>query len=116
MIVDKPWGRVVTYSLNQPASVRLITIEPGMETSVHFHRLRDEMWIVLDAGLTLRIGNRTVESAVGDEFLVSAETPHRIGNGGDAPGRVLEIAYGYTMEDDTSRIQDDFGRDPEPDW
>ena len=33
MIVEKPWGKVTTYALNQPSSVRMITIEPGQETS-----------------------------------------------------------------------------------
>ena len=52
VIVDKPWGKVVTYALNQPSSVRVITVEPGQETSVHYHQMRDEMWVVLDAGLS----------------------------------------------------------------
>jgi len=25
MIIDKPWGKVATYALNQPSSVRVIT-------------------------------------------------------------------------------------------
>jgi mannose-6-phosphate isomerase len=116
MIVEKPWGTVVTYALNQPSSVRVITVQPGEETSVHFHQLRDEMWVVLDAGLTITIGNRVVEAAAGEEFMVSSETAHRIANPGTSPGRVLEIAYGYTTEDDTRRLQDDYGRPLEPDW
>jgi mannose-1-phosphate guanylyltransferase/mannose-6-phosphate isomerase len=116
VIVDKPWGKVVTYALNQPSSVRVITVEPGQETSVHFHRLRDEMWVVLDPGLTIAIGNRVVQAVPGGEFQVSAETAHRITNGGQTRGRVLEIAYGYTTEDDSERLQDDYGRPLEPDW
>jgi mannose-6-phosphate isomerase-like protein (cupin superfamily) len=116
VIVDKPWGTVVTYALNQPSSVRVITVEPGQETSVHYHQLRDEMWVVLDAGLTIVVGNRIVEAEPGDEFVVAAETAHRITNPGPTPGRVLEIAYGYTSEDDTRRLQDDYGRPLEPDW
>ena len=116
MIVDKPWGKVVTYALNQPSSVRVITVEPSQETSVHYHQMRDEMWVVLDAGLTVQIGNRTVEATPGEEFMVSAETTHRISNGGDRRGRVLEIAYGYTTEDDTLRLEDDYGRPLESDW
>ncbi len=116
MIIDKPWGKVVTYALNQPSSVRVITVEPGQETSVHYHQMRDEMWVVLDLGLTVQIGNRTIEATPGEEFIVSAETTHRLSNRGDARGRVLEIAYGYTTEDDTLRVEDDYGRPLEPDW
>ena len=85
MIVDKPWGKVVTYALNQPSSVRVITVEPGQETSVHYHQMRDEMWVVLDPGLSVQIGNRQVEASSGEEFMVSAETTHRIANPGDHP-------------------------------
>ena len=116
MIVDKPWGKVVTYALNQPSSVRVITVEPGQETSVHYHQMRDEMWVVLDPGLSVQIGNRQVEASSGEEFMVSAETTHRIANPGTTRGRVLEIAYGYTTEDDTLRLQADYGRPLEPDW
>jgi mannose-6-phosphate isomerase-like protein (cupin superfamily) len=116
MIVEKPWGKVTTYALNQTASVRIITIEAGQETSEHYHQLRDETWIVLDAGLTVQIGNRVVEAQPGEEFVVAAEEPHRISNGGSARGRVLEVAYGYTTEDDAFRLQDDYGRPLESEW
>ena len=116
MIVDKPWGRVVTYALNQPSSVRVITVEPGQETSVHFHQLRDEMWVVLDPGLTISVGNRVVDAEPVDEFMVSAETAHRIANRASSPGRVLEIAYGYTDESDDRRLEDAYGRSLDPEW
>src|SRR6266545_2930921 len=79
VIIDKPWGKVVTYALNQPSSVRVITVEPGQETSVHYHQMRDEVWVVLDPGLSVQIGNRhVVDASSGEEFMVSAETTHRI--------------------------------------
>ena len=115
MIVDKPWGKVTTYALNQPSSVRVITIDPGEVTSEHYHRMRDEMWVVLDP-LTVQIGNKTVQAQPGEEFMVASEEPHRITNEGPGRARVLEIAYGYTSEEDTFRIQDDYGRPLEPDW
>ncbi|MEA2521456.1 MAG: hypothetical protein QOI81_1102 [Actinomycetota bacterium] len=116
MILTKPWGKVVTHSWNQPSSVRVITVEPGQETSVHYHRMRDETWVVLDAGLTIEIGNRVVEAAPGEEFMIPAEETHRIRCSGPVRGRILEIAYGYTTEDDTQRLEDPYGRSLEPDW
>jgi mannose-6-phosphate isomerase-like protein (cupin superfamily) len=116
VIIDKPWGQVASYALNQPASVRVITVEPGQETSVHFHRMRDETWVVLDEGLRIEIGERTVQALPGEEFLIPAEETHRITNNGKARGRILEVAYGYTTEDDTQRLHDAYGRPLEPDW
>jgi mannose-1-phosphate guanylyltransferase/mannose-6-phosphate isomerase len=116
VIVEKPWGRVVTYALNQPSSVRVITVEPGQETSVHYHRMRDETWVVLDAGLTIEIGDRSIEAQPGEEYVIPAEETHRIRATGDVPGRILEVAYGYTTEDDSHRLQDAYGRPVESDW
>ena len=116
MIVEKPWGRVVTYALNQPSSVRVITVEPGQETSVHYHRMRDETWVVLDAGLVVEIGDRSVAASPGDEFVIPAEESHRIRCEGGGPGRILEVAYGYTTEDDSQRLADDYGRPLAADW
>jgi len=72
--------------------------------------------VVLDPGLIIQIGNRMVEAHPGDEFVVASEEPHRIQNKGEHRGRVLEVAHGYTTEDDTFRLQDDYGRPLEPDW
>ena len=116
MIVDKPWGRVVTYAHNQPSTVRVITVEPGQETSVHFHRMRDETWVVLDPGLVVEIGERAVNAAPGEEFVIPAEQSHRIRCDGPGPGRILEVADGYTTEDDSQRLVDDYGRPLVADW
>jgi len=109
VIVDKPWGRVTTYTMNQPASVRVIEVDAGAQTSLHYHELRDEVWIVLDPGLTVVVGEERTDAKPGDEFVVSAERPHQILSRG-AAGRVLEIAYGFTTEDDTHRLSDQYGR------
>jgi len=105
MIVDHAWGRTQTYALNQPATARLVTIVPGGDTGAHYHRLRDELWIVLDAGLTIDIGNRVIEPAPGDELQVPAEEPHRIRCGAAVPARVLQIAFGYASEDDRLPVE-----------
>jgi Mannose-6-phosphate isomerase len=91
MIVDRPWGRVSTYALNQPVTVRVVTVDPGATTGAHYHRLREEMWIVLDPGLTLEIGNRTVV----------ARGPNRAGSSrsrSDTPARTTAFSWtGRTM-------------------
>jgi mannose-1-phosphate guanylyltransferase/mannose-6-phosphate isomerase len=100
MIVDRPWGRIVTYALNQPSSVKVITVLPGHATVAHAHRLRDELWVVLDEGIVVRIGDRVIEAGPGEEVMVPAESPHRIENRGTAPGRVLDVAFGYLSDED----------------
>ena len=113
MIVDRPWGRLATYALNQQATVRIVTVNPGARTGAHYHRLREEMWIVLDPGLTVEIGNRVVEAAAGEEFTVPAEEAHRVRCSGPEPGRILQVAFGYSSEDDRLLVED---ADADDEW
>jgi len=99
MILEKSWGVIKTYVLNQTCTVKMLFLAAGESTSFHSHRLRDDMWIVLDEGLEVVVGDRTFYPKAGDEFVILAGTKHRI-KAGDSPGRVLEIDFGYTMEDD----------------
>jgi mannose-1-phosphate guanylyltransferase/mannose-6-phosphate isomerase len=105
VIVDRPWGRTQTYALNQPATARLVTMVPGGDTGAHYHRLRDELWIVLDPGLTIDIGTRVLHPEPGDELQVPAEEPHRIRCADDVSGRVLQIAFGYQSDDDRLPVE-----------
>ncbi len=112
MIEKKPWGNYKQLALNQTCSVKIITLKAGQETSLHFHNLRDDMWVILDLGITVQIGEKTFETMPGDEFVIPAEESHRIISNLDG-ARVLEIAFGYTNEDDTHRLADDYGRELE---
>lgn len=99
MILEKSWGVIKEYTLNQVCTVKMMVISPGQQTSFHYHRLRDDMWIIVDDGLEVQIGDEKHFPKEGDEFVVGAGTPHRI-TAGDKPGRVLEIDFGFTTEDD----------------
>lgn len=109
MRIKKPWGKVQEYVQNQTATVRLIYMEPHQETSLHRHHLRDDMWVILDDGLSIQIGNETKNPAAGEEFVIPSESLHRIISK-DTPGRVLEINFGYSNEEDVERIKDEYGR------
>ncbi len=112
VILEKPWGTIQAFALNQPCTVKLITINPGQETSLHYHKLRDDVWIILDEGLEVTIGEETFLPAEGEEFMIPAEKRHKIRSLG-MRGRVLEIDIGFTSEDDTYRINDIYGRELE---
>jgi mannose-6-phosphate isomerase-like protein (cupin superfamily) len=109
MVIKKPWGKIEAYTVNQPCTVKLITVEPGQETSLHYHRLRDDLWIILDDGLEVTIGDKVYAPREGEEFMVPAEGVHKLKSLGKR-GRVLEIDFGFTSEDDTYRVEDIYGR------
>lgn len=99
MILEKSWGLIKEYTLNQVCTVKIILISAGQSTSFHYHRLRDDMWIILDGGLEVQVGDQLHHPREGDEFVIKAGVEHRI-LAGDTPGRVLEIDFGFTTEDD----------------
>ncbi|KKN60262.1 hypothetical protein LCGC14_0533850 [marine sediment metagenome] len=109
MQIQKPWGSVKEYALNQTATVRIVYLEPNKETSLHSHNLRDDMWIILDKDVRVQIGDEVKKTKPGDEFVIPSETLHRILSG-KTPARVLEIAFGYASEEDIHRLADDYGR------
>ena len=109
MRINKPWGRVKEYVQNQTATVRLIYMKQNQVTSLHRHHLRDDMWVILDDGLQIQIDDEIKDPKAGDEFVIPAESLHRIISK-DKPGRVLEIAFGYASEEDISRVSDEYGR------
>ena len=99
MILEKPWGLIKEYTANQVCTVKIILISAGQSTSLHYHRLRDDMWIILDSGLEVQVGNKSFHPREGDEFVVNAGVEHRI-IAAETPGRVLEIDFGFTADDD----------------
>lgn len=103
MILQKSWGLIKEYTLNQVCTVKMILVFPQESTSFHYHNLRDDMWIILDDGLELTIGDEKHFPKAGDEFVIPAGTPHAIA-ARDKPGRVLEIDFGFTAAEDVHRV------------
>jgi mannose-6-phosphate isomerase len=99
MILEKSWGLIKEYTLNQISTVKMIVVAAGESTSLHYHNLRDDMWVILDDGLEVRVGEQVYHPSAGDEFVIRAGTKHSIAAGAE-PGRVLEIDFGFTTEDD----------------
>jgi mannose-6-phosphate isomerase len=108
---ERPWGRFRRYTHGEPTTVKVISVDPGGELSLQRHRHRDELWVMLDDGLTVQVGDEVVEARSGQEFLIPRGTVHRVSAGpGTAPRRFLEIAFGTFDERDIERLEDRYGR------
>jgi mannose-6-phosphate isomerase-like protein (cupin superfamily) len=109
--VEKPWGFFKQYSYNKTCSVKLLTLQPHQETSLHWHNLRSDAWVVLDEGVRVQIGEELHKASVGEEFFIPSGTVHKLMSQSDKTSRVLEIAFGYTSEEDVHRLADQYGRE-----
>jgi mannose-6-phosphate isomerase len=108
--VNRPWGSFDVLLNNAPATVKVITVAAGQRLSLQRHRSRDEMWQVLDGPVDVEIDGQRTRPRAGDRVWVSRGATHRIGNSGDHPVHILEVAFGHFDEEDIERFEDDYER------
>ncbi len=109
LIENRPWGNFVRYSLNEPTTVKIITVNPDQELSLQSHSERKEFWKVLKGHPTITIGEKKIEAKPDDEFEVEQHVLHRIAATTDEVS-ILEIAFGNFNEEDIVRVEDKYGR------
>lgn len=111
--VARPWGTFRQYAHNAPCTVSLMTVLPGQRLSLQSHKGRAELWIVLDDGARVQVGDIVRDCRAGEEIWIRAEEKHRLSSPGDRPVRVLEVAFGNWQQADITRYEDDFRRPKE---
>lgn len=108
--VSRPWGTFKQYANNEDSTVSLMSVLPGQRLSLQSHTGRAELWIVIDDGAVVQVGDSIAEYNAGDEIWIPANERHRLSCKGDKPVRVLEVAFGNWQQDDIERYDDDYKR------
>ena len=108
--VEKPWGRFEQYTHNILSTVKIITVDPGGTLSLQYHHHRDELWVVLDPGAKVELGEKVLHPEAGEKLFIPRETTHRLSCEGKRPVRILEVSFGEFDEDDIVRLEDAYGR------
>ena len=109
-MVVRPWGSFEQYANNEDCTVSLMEVKPGQRLSLQSHTGRAELWIVLDAGARVQVGETIRDCTPGEQIWIPAETRHRLSCVGETPCRVLEVAFGNWQQEDITRYEDDFNR------
>jgi mannose-1-phosphate guanylyltransferase/mannose-6-phosphate isomerase len=107
---ERPWGNFSQYVFNQDSTVSLMTVNPGQRLSLQSHTARAELWVVLDDGAVIQIGDQTKTCRAGEEVWIPANAKHRLASAVSNPVRVLEIAFGNWQQSDITRYEDDYAR------
>jgi mannose-6-phosphate isomerase-like protein (cupin superfamily) len=109
-IYDKrPWGSEDILTVNEPSTVKILTIEPGQRSSLQYHNHRKEFWKIIEGEAVFEIDGKKIEAKVGDEVEIETKITHRL-EGKDKPAKILEISFGEFDENDIVRLEDDYGR------
>jgi mannose-6-phosphate isomerase len=109
-LVERPWGSFKQFANNCDCTVSLMTVLPGRRLSLQLHTGRAELWIVIDDGAVVEVGETERAHRAGDEIWIPANEKHRLSCRGDKPVRVLEVAFGNWQQDDITRYADDYQR------
>jgi len=109
-LVERPWGHFKQYIHNNPCTVSLMTVHPGQRLSLQSHEGRAELWIVLDSGALVQVGEHERVCQEGEEIWIRAGEKHRLSSVSGQSVRVLEVAFGNWQQTDITRYEDDFDR------
>jgi len=107
---SRPWGRFDQIATNEPSTVKIITVHPGHRLSLQRHRLRSELWTVIDGPVDVDVSGQIMTLAAGERVWIPVLAMHRMGNSSPHPVRVLEVAFGHFDESDIERFEDDYAR------
>lgn len=113
-VEHRPWGNFEQFTLNQPVTVKIITVAAGQRLSLQRHVRRAEFWRVLEGPVEITVAERTWSAQSGESAWIPLGTIHRLGNSAAHDCRVLEIAFGEFDEEDIERLDDDYHRDEHP--
>lgn len=106
---NRPWGGFRQYAHNAAVTISLMTVFPHSRTSLQEHTGRAELWIILDEGAVVQVGEDVLYPQEGEEIWIPANCKHRLGCGSEAV-RVLEVAFGDWIQEDIHRYEDDYNR------
>ena len=108
--VTRPWGSFHQYANNEDCTVSLMTVLPGQRLSLQSHTGRAELWVVIDDGAIVQVGDDIRTYKAGDEIWIPANERHRLSCNGEKTVRVLEVAFGNWQQEDIKRYDDDYKR------
>lgn len=107
MIVEKLWGKE-RWVVNEPEyCMKVLTIEPGFQSSLHYHRIKKETFIVHYGTLRVETVNRSgvVVSEVlkaGMSKTIKPGKPHRFMSDSETDCVFWEVS---THHDDTDVVR-----------
>ncbi len=107
--IERPWGNFRQFTLNEPSTVKILTVKPNESLSLQSHKKRSEFWHVISGSGTVLIGEIKKDTVVGDEHEIPVNTKHRLSSGNNGI-QVLEIALGDFNEEDIVHYEDKYGR------
>jgi len=107
----RPWGKYLKFHQEPGVWVKRIEVNPGGRLSLQKHSHRSEKWIIVAGEGLAIVDGQNIPVKPGSVVDVPLGAVHRIGNTGNIPLVMIEVACGEILtEEDIIRLQDDYAR------
>ncbi len=110
--VARPWGSFQVVEVGARHQIKRLHVNPGARLSLQSHRLRSELWCVVEGAAEATLDGATVSLSYGEVLAIPVGAQHRLANPhAFEPLVVVEIQTGESFdEDDIIRYEDDYLR------
>ncbi len=103
--VQKPWGSEVIFAENELYSGKLLLINEGCRTSLHYHKEKDETFYIYSGKIVMERGDTKITPSCNEAIRIRPNVIHRIT--AIESSVVFEVS---TPHRGTERLEDDYGR------
>lgn len=97
--VPKLWGRELWHHNNARYSMKTLILEPGAQSSLHYHERKEETFLVIEGSVWLELGGRVTLLTAGSSVDIRTREPHRFRCAGPKRATVIEAGTEHDDED-----------------
>ena len=95
----KDGSTIREYLHTEVQSLAEASLTPGQSTQRHYHRLAEEIYLILEGGGTMEIDEESTEVGPGDAILIPVGAWHELLAGGDGARLLCCCVPAYTHDD-----------------
>ena len=78
MFSEKSWGSYQVITVDKGSMTVKVTLNPGHGMHYHSHKLRDEVWTVVEGTGVATIDDKRIEIKSGDVLTMKAGVKHKV--------------------------------------
>ena len=110
---ERPWGHYIKFLEESGVWVKRVEVKAKARLSLQKHTHRSEKWNIVCGQGIATVNGKAFPIGPGSVIDVPAGAVHRIANTGSEKLVFIEVACGqYLSEDDITRLEDDYNRNP----
>lgn len=108
-LVTKLWGYEQWLENNEKYCCKILTLKKGYQCSLHYHKIKDEMFLVTSGHMQLELGTQIMHLHAGSYVRIPQNTPHRFA--GIEDSIFIEVST-HHEESDSYRLEESRAMDP----